>query len=53
MFYKVTDYYSPENERCLLWNDPTLKIDWNIKGKPIISKKDQLGVTFENAELFK
>ena len=53
VFYKVTDYYSPENERCLLWNDPTLKIDWNIKGKPIISKKDQLGVTFENAELFK
>ena len=51
--YKVTDYYSPENERCLLWNDPTLKIDWKIKDKPIISKKDQLGVTFQNAELFK
>lgn len=51
--YKVTDYYSQENERCLLWNDPTLKIDWKIKDKPIISKKDQLGVTFQNAELFK
>ncbi len=51
--YKVTEYYSPENERCLLWNDPNLKIDWDIKDKPIISKKDQLGVTFKNAELFK
>ena len=50
--YKVTDYYSPKDERCLLWNDPYLKIDWDLEQNPIISEKDKLGVTFTNAELF-
>ena len=41
-FYKVTDDYSPENERTLLWNDPELNIDWQIDN-PILSEKDVNG----------
>jgi dTDP-4-dehydrorhamnose 3,5-epimerase len=43
--YKCSNYYNKESERCLLWNDKTLSINWNIKN-PIISKKDELGVSF-------
>jgi dTDP-4-dehydrorhamnose 3,5-epimerase len=50
--YKTTDYYSPENERTLAWNDPTLKIGWQLKTEPIVSAKDQTGVTLYNAESF-
>ena len=38
--YKVTDYYDPESERTLLWNDPELNIKWPLQGNPILSKKD-------------
>ena len=38
--YKTTDYYAPELERCILWNDPTLDIDWPIEGAPVLSAKD-------------
>jgi len=51
-FYKVTGEYSPENERTLLWNDPTLDIDWSIKGEPILTDKDKLGKTFEECEKY-
>ena len=47
-FYKVTDDYSPENERTLLWNDPELKIDWKIID-PIISQKDIDGKLFKES----
>jgi dTDP-4-dehydrorhamnose 3,5-epimerase len=52
--YKCTDYYAPEHERCILWNDPSIAIDWPIiqKSSPILSQKDEAGSTFENAELF-
>lgn len=49
-FYKVTDDYSPENERTLLWNDPELKIDWKIID-PIISQKDIDGKLFKESFL--
>ena len=50
--YKTTDYWAPEHERCILWNDPKLKIDWQISTEPILSSKDQAGRLFSNAEVF-
>ena len=50
--YKTTDYYSPEYERSILWNDPKLDIDWHIKGEPVLSAKDMAGVPLEKAEVF-
>lgn len=50
--YKTTDYYAPEYERCILWNDPELNIDWKIKDKPILSAKDRSGVPLKEAEVF-
>ena len=52
VLYKATDYYAPEFERTLLWNDPDLKIDWGLDGEPIVSAKDQLGKTLREAEVF-
>ncbi|HEY9770858.1 MAG TPA: dTDP-4-dehydrorhamnose 3,5-epimerase [Coleofasciculaceae cyanobacterium] len=50
--YKTTDYYAPEYERSILWNDPQLNIDWKITDKPVLSAKDQAGVPLEEAEVF-
>ncbi len=50
--YKTTDYWAPEHERCIVWNDATLGIDWHIKGQPILSAKDAQGVGFNSAEVF-
>ncbi|MGA7907252.1 MAG: dTDP-4-dehydrorhamnose 3,5-epimerase [Candidatus Sulfotelmatobacter sp.] len=52
VLYKATDFYSPEDERTLAWNDPDLKIDWELGGEPIVSAKDQRGVAFRDAETF-
>ena len=52
VLYKATDYYAPEHERTLAWNDPELKIEWELEGEPIISSKDQLGTTLRDAEVF-
>lgn len=50
--YKTTDYYNPAAERCLLWNDPALAIDWKLDGPPQLSAKDQNGKLLKDADLF-
>jgi dTDP-4-dehydrorhamnose 3,5-epimerase len=53
--YKTTDYWAPQFERTLLWNDPTLNIDWclnELDAPPVVNKKDQAGATFANAETY-
>ncbi|EWC42405.1 dTDP-4-dehydrorhamnose 3,5-epimerase [Stutzerimonas stutzeri] len=50
--YKTTDYYAPEHERSLLWNDPQLGIQWPIDEPPQLSAKDQAGKRLSEAELF-
>lgn len=50
--YKTTDYWAPEHERCLMWNDPDVGIDWPLMEAPILSAKDQLGKSIGVAETF-
>jgi dTDP-4-dehydrorhamnose 3,5-epimerase len=50
--YKATDFYAPEHERTLLWNDAALAIDWPLPGPPTLSSKDQRGVPLRDAECF-
>ena len=50
VIYKTTDYYAPQHERCILWNDPDLAIDWKITTTPIVSAKDRAGQLFKKAE---
>jgi len=52
VFYKTTDYYAPEHERTILWNDPALGIAWPLDGSPILSEKDGKGARLEQAELY-
>jgi dTDP-4-dehydrorhamnose 3,5-epimerase len=52
VLYKATDYYCPEAERTLAWNDPDLKVDWQLSGEPTVSSKDQRGTQFRDAETF-
>ena len=46
LIYKTTSYFSPENQRCIIWNDPALKVKWPIKHEPVLSAKDKLGDFF-------
>lgn len=50
--YKTTDYWAPEHERCLLWNDAALGIDWPLRDAPLLSAKDALGKPLAGAEVF-
>ena len=50
--YKTTDYYAPEYERSLLWNDPELGIDWPLTAEPLLSAKDKIGLPLAQAEVF-
>lgn len=52
VLYKASDYYAPEHERTLAWNDPELKIDWELTGEPIVSAKDQRGALLRHADCF-
>ncbi|MDD5058973.1 MAG: dTDP-4-dehydrorhamnose 3,5-epimerase [Sideroxydans sp.] len=51
--YKTTDYWAPEHERCIAWNDAELAIDWQLgKATPLLSAKDAAGKPLREAELF-
>ena len=51
--YKTTDYWQPEHERSICWNDPTIGIDWPLDGAPTLSAKDAQGKQIAEAEVFK
>jgi dTDP-4-dehydrorhamnose 3,5-epimerase len=52
VLYKTTEFYFPELERTILWNDPELKIEWGLAGEPLLSEKDKQGVCLREAEVF-
>jgi len=52
VLYKATDFYAPEHERSIRWNDPALSIDWPCRGAPALSAKDRAAAAFETAETF-
>ena len=52
VLYKTTDFYAPEHERTVVWNDSALRIEWQLDGEPIVSPKDERGLTFQQAEKF-
>ena len=52
VLYKATDFYAPQHERTLLWNDPELKIEWPKIHHPILSAKDMAGFTLEHAQVY-
>ena len=51
--YKTTDYYAPEHERCIRWDDETIGIKWPLTGSPTVSGKDSKGLSISAAEKFK
>lgn len=50
--YKTTNYYAPDYERCIHWNDPKLAIKWPVTGEPVVSEKDAQGLSLLDAEVF-
>jgi len=50
--YKSTDYYAPQHERSIAWNDASLAINWPIQGEPVLSGQDAQGAAFKTAEVF-
>jgi dTDP-4-dehydrorhamnose 3,5-epimerase len=51
--YKTTDFYAPEHERTVMWNDPDLAIDWQLDSEPTVSGKDQRGTRFRDCQKFR
>ena len=53
VLYKTTDYYAPQGERSIIWNDPAIQIEWHLNGvEPILSNKDKAGTPLAEAEVF-
>ncbi|MFO7760047.1 MAG: dTDP-4-dehydrorhamnose 3,5-epimerase [Desulfobia sp.] len=52
VLYKATDYYAPEYERCIIYDDPDLAINWPLKETPELSAKDRQGKTLQEAEVY-
>ncbi|WP_413175250.1 dTDP-4-dehydrorhamnose 3,5-epimerase [Anabaena azotica] len=50
--YKTTEYYAPQHDRTILWNDPDLAISWPVQDEPIVSAKDKVGKLFSEAEVY-
>ena len=53
VLYKTTDYWAPEHERCIRWDDDTLAIDWPLEGEPVLSEKDSIGRLFSQINIEK
>lgn len=52
VLYKATEFYAPEHERCILWSDPEIGIEWPISGTPLLSPKDAAGQRLRDAQVF-
>jgi len=52
VIYKTTDYYAPDFERAIIWNDPAIGIEWPLEGRPLLSRKDSSAPAFRDAEVF-
>jgi dTDP-4-dehydrorhamnose 3,5-epimerase len=52
VLYKATDYYAPDAERCILWNDPDLGIDWELTAQLLLSEKDRQAPRLRDAEVY-
>jgi len=52
VLYKASDFYAPQHERCIRWDDPQLAIDWPLDGTPIVAAKDAAGSAFADADVF-
>ena len=52
VLYKATDFYAPQHERTILWNDPALQIEWPHRNRAILSSKDLAGLTLEHAAVY-
>ncbi len=51
--YRTTDYWAPEHERCIIWNDSEINITWPIEDSPTLSEKDRQGLPFSEAEVYR
>jgi len=52
VLYKATDYWAPEHERCIRWDDPQLAVEWPVQATPLLSSRDAKGTLFSGAEVF-
>ena len=52
VLYEASDYYAPRHERCVLWSDPEIGIQWPFTGDPVLTAKDRAGVPLREAETF-
>jgi dTDP-4-dehydrorhamnose 3,5-epimerase len=50
--YETSDYYAPRHERCVLWNDPDIGVEWPLTGEPVLTDRDRAGLPLRNAETF-
>jgi len=50
--YETSDYYAPQHERCVLWSDPEIGIEWPLTGEPVLAEKDRAGRRLRDAETF-
>ena len=50
--YKTTDFWAPQHERCIRWDDPDLGITWPLQGDPLLAAKDSAGLQLKDAEVF-
>jgi len=50
--YETSDYYAPRHERCVLWSDPDIGIEWPLEGEPVLTAKDRAGLPLREAETF-